>query len=67
MSEFVEAYRKLGDPDDRFDIEFWQKQGPAAIFAAALEMILDTQRAKQGYADEPRLERTIEHFGKRLD
>lgn len=64
MSDFVETYRKLGDPDDRFDIEFWQKQGPEAIFAAALEMILDAQLVKEGHADEPRLQRTVEHFQK---
>ncbi len=64
MSDFVEAYRKLDDPDDRFDIDFWQKQGPKAIFAAAREMILDAQLLKEGHADEPRLQRTVEHFQK---
>jgi hypothetical protein len=62
MAEFFEAYRKLGDPEDRFDIEFWQRQGPEAIFKAALEMIMDVQLLKEGHADEPRIQRTVEHF-----
>jgi len=64
MSEFTEAYRKIGDPDDRFDIDFWQRQGPKAIFEAALELIKDFQIMRQGYADEPRIQRTVEHFQK---
>jgi hypothetical protein len=64
MAEFFEAYRKLGDPEDRFDIDFWQKQGPKAIFEAAWEMIMDVQLLKEGHANEPQLQRTIEHFQK---
>lgn len=64
MPEIVEAYRKIGDPDDRFDVEFWQRQGPEAIFRAALELIMDAQIVRHGHADEPRLQRTIEHFGR---
>jgi hypothetical protein len=64
MQEFVEAYRKLGEPDDRFDIKFWQKQGPGAIFDAAFEMVRDYQLMRHGNADIPRLQRTIEHFQK---
>lgn len=59
-----EAYRKIGDPDDRFDIEFWQAQGDVAIFRAALEIVLDAQRLKNGHADEPRILRTVESFQK---
>jgi hypothetical protein len=62
MAEIVEAYRKIGDPEDRFDIEFWQSQGAQAIFRAALELVLDSQRLRNGHADEPRLQRTIESF-----
>jgi hypothetical protein len=35
MREIRESYRKIGDPEDRFDIEFRQSQGPEAIFEAA--------------------------------
>ena len=62
MPEIFEAYRKIGDPDDRFDIDFWQRLGPEAIFNAALELIRDAQILKQGYADEPQIQRTVEHF-----
>jgi hypothetical protein len=60
-----ERYRKIGDPEDRFDLDFWQKQGAEAIFRAALELVRDAQLVKQGYADEPRLQRTAEHFQRR--
>jgi hypothetical protein len=64
MSEITEAYRRIGDPEDRFDIEFWQSQGPEAIFGAALEMALDAEILKNGYADRPRFLRTVESYGK---
>jgi hypothetical protein len=72
MSEIIEVYGKIGggeketggagEDDRRFDVEFWQRQGPAAIFEAALDMVKDYQIVRQGYADQPRLQRTIEHF-----
>jgi hypothetical protein len=64
MSEIVEAYRKIGDPDDRFDVEFWQRQGPEAIFRAALELVPDAQIVRHGHADEPSIDRTFEYFGR---
>ena len=64
MRKVSESYRRIGDPDDRFDVEFWQSQGDQAIFAAALEMILDYLILRYGYVDKPRLQRTVESFGK---
>jgi hypothetical protein len=64
MREVSESYRRIGDPDDRFDVEFWQSQGDQAIFAAALEMVLDYLILRYGYVDQPRLQRTVESFGK---
>jgi hypothetical protein len=64
MREVSESYRRIGDPDDRFDVEFWQSQGDQAIFAAALEMIMDYLILRYGYVDKPRLQRTVEFFGK---
>lgn len=64
MREIKEAYRRIGDNADRFDVEFWQSQGDQAIFDAATEMILDYLLIRQGHADKPRLQRTIESFGK---
>jgi hypothetical protein len=64
MREVSESYRRIGDQDDHFDVEFWQSQGDQAIFAAALEMILDYLILRYGHVDKPRLQRTIESFGK---
>jgi hypothetical protein len=64
MREIKESYRRIGDDDDRFDIEFWQAQGDQAIFEAALEMIRDYLMVRYGHAGEPRLQRTVESFGK---
>ena len=35
----MERKGKLEDLDRSFDIEFWQRQGSAAIFAAAWELV----------------------------
>jgi hypothetical protein len=64
MREMEESYGRIGDNEDRFDIEFWQKQGDQAIFDAALDMIMDYLLIKHGYVNQPRLQRTIESFGK---
>jgi hypothetical protein len=64
MREIKESYRRIGDETDRFDVEFWQAQGDQAIFDAALDMILDYLTLRNGHAEEPRLQRTVEHFGK---
>jgi hypothetical protein len=64
MRKICEAYRRIGDPGDRFDIEFWQEQGDQAIFAAAREMISDYLILRHGHVDQPRLQRTVEFFGK---
>ena len=58
-----EHYGKLLDSDD-FDIRFWQSQPVEIIFEAAYEMIRDYLLLKENYVDEPRLQRTIERFGK---
>jgi len=64
MKEIKESYRQIGDDGDNFDIAFWQAQGDQAIFDAALEMIRDHLTVRYGCADEPRLQRTVERFGK---
>ena len=64
MREIRESYRRIGDEEDRFDIEFWQSQGDQAIFDAAMEMIQDYLMVTYGHADKPRLQRTVESFGK---
>ena len=64
MKEIRESYGPIGDNEDRFDIEFWQSQGDLANFDAALDMILDYLIIRHGHADKPRLQRTVESFGK---
>jgi hypothetical protein len=62
--EIQESYRPIGDKNDRFDINFWQAQGDQAIFDAAMGMITDYLLIRYGHAEQPRLQRTIEHYGK---
>ena len=59
-----EAYRPIGNKEDCFDIEYWQAQGAEAIFQAAFEMVLDYLILRDGHADEPKLQRSVESFGK---
>lgn len=58
-----ENYGKLGEDKD-FSVEFWQSQSPDVLFEAASELIKDYLLLKEGYADEPRLQRTVESFQK---
>ena len=64
MRQIRESYGRIGDDEGRFDIELWQSQGEQAIFDAALQMVLDYLTIRNGHADEPRLQRTIESFGR---
>ncbi len=65
MTEILESYQKLGDHDDKFDIVFWQAQGNEAIFQAALEMVLDSLILRGESVNEPRLQKSVESFGKK--
>ena len=58
-----ERYGKLGE-EDGFDVAFWQSQSPEVLFEAASQLIRDYLLLKDGYADEPRLQRTVESFQK---
>ena len=42
----MERLTRLADADRSFDIEFWQRQGDAAIFAAAWEMVVFAHKFK---------------------
>jgi hypothetical protein len=44
--------------------QFWQARSPEVIFEAAWQMILDYLLLHDAHADEPRLQRTVEPFGK---
>lgn len=58
-----ENYGKLGEDRD-FSTDFWQSQPREVLFEAALDLIRDYLLLKEGYADEPRLQRTVESFQK---
>lgn len=59
----MERFGKLHETDRSFDIAYWQKQGSAAIFAAAWDMVVEAHRLKGEPIDE-RVRRDIEHFGR---
>ena len=59
-----ENFGKMTDDDRSFDFRFWRKQGPAAIFEAAYDMIKDYLLIRGKSADKLRLQRTVESFKK---
>lgn len=62
-SDFVmERFGKGQEMDRSFDIEFWQRQGDAAIFRAAWELVEFYYRDRGLNPDDLRLQRTIENF-----
>ncbi len=60
-SEFVmEQYGRILEMDRSFDIEYWQRQGHAAIFRAAWELVELYWRTHGRNPDELRLQRSVE-------
>jgi hypothetical protein len=47
MREIKESYGRIGDNEGRFDIEFWQRQGDQAIFAAALVSLMVSRELQE--------------------
>jgi len=63
QSDFVmERFGRLRDADRSFDVEYWQRQGDAAVFEAAWELAEFYHRAQGMDADELRLQRSLEYF-----
>jgi hypothetical protein len=61
-ADFVmERVGSLHDADRSFDVEYWQRQGDAAIFQAAWELAELYHLDRGMTPDELRLQRTIEH------
>jgi hypothetical protein len=58
----MERYGRIADMDRKFDVEYWQRLGPAAIFEAAWQMVVDAHSQRPGGLDALRLRRTVEHF-----
>jgi hypothetical protein len=60
----MERFGTMRELDRSFDIEYWQRQGDAAIFRAAWELVESYWRALGRDPDELRLQRSIESFQK---
>ena len=58
----MERMGKLSESDRSFDIEFWQRQGSTAIFAAAWDMVVETYKFKQKSDSELTFQRTVERL-----
>jgi hypothetical protein len=60
--EIVERIGKVSESDRSFDVEFWQRQGSNAIFAAAWEMVEEAYRWKGGSESELEFQRSVERL-----
>jgi hypothetical protein len=58
----VERYGRLHDMDRSFDVAYWQRQGPGAIFEAAWQLVVEAHSRCPDGEDELRLQRTVESF-----
>jgi hypothetical protein len=61
----MERYGSIRDMDRSFDIEYWQRQGDAAIYRAAWELVELHHRDQGKDPNELRLQRSIENFQRR--
>jgi hypothetical protein len=55
----MERYAPLHKTGRSFDIEYWQRLGPEAIFEAAWKMVVEAHSANP---DELRLRRSVENY-----
>ena len=55
-------FGRIEEMSRSFDIEYWQRQGDAAIFRAAWELVEAYWRDRGLNPDELRLQRSIEAF-----
>ncbi len=58
----VERFGNIEEAGRSFDIEYWQRQGDAAIYRAAWELVEFYHREQGMEPDELRLQRSIESF-----
>jgi hypothetical protein len=61
-SFFAERYGQLADMDRSFDIAYWQRLGPAAIFDAAWQLVVEAHSQPHRDDNELRLRRSVESF-----
>ena len=63
QADFVmERFGNIQEAGRSFDIEYWQRQGDAAIYRAAWELVEFYHREQGMQPDELRLQRSIENF-----
>jgi len=55
-----ERVGKVSESSRAFDVEFWQRQGSTAIFAAAWEMVVEACQWKKKGDSELAFQRTVE-------
>ena len=58
----MERLGKVSESNRKFDVEFWQRQGSTAIFAAAWEMVVEAHRWKKKSESEPAFQRSVERI-----
>ncbi len=58
--KIMERIAKVSASDRSFDVEFWQRQGSNAIFAAAWEMVEEAWRWKGRSESELEFQRSVE-------
>jgi hypothetical protein len=61
-TEIMERIGKMSESDRSFDVEFWQRQGSTAIFAAAWEMVEEACRWRGGGESELEFQRSVERL-----
>jgi hypothetical protein len=61
----MERFGLIAEMDRSFDIAYWQRQGDAAIFRAAWELVELHHRDQGKDPNELRLQRSIENFQRR--
>lgn len=55
----VRVLRSVKDDDGSFDLEFWERAGAEARFAAAWEMVIEAEAMRGEHVDQPRLQRSV--------
>jgi hypothetical protein len=61
-TQIMERIGKMSESDRSFDVEFWQRQGSNAIFAAAWEMVEEAWRWRGGDESELEFQRSVERL-----
>ncbi len=56
----MERKVRLDQMDRSFDVEYWQRLGPEAIFEAAWDLVVHAWKMKGRDPDELRLQRSVE-------